>query len=46
MVERTRYSLDENEWLAAWHQGRSMSMKEAVAYALEKSPQRVTNLVS
>ncbi len=30
-----RAQLDEDAWMAAWEQGRGMTMEQAIAYALE-----------
>ena len=34
----TRAQLDEENWQTAWEEGRDMSMEEAIAYALEDTP--------
>ena len=38
-LERARLALGEAGYAAAWAQGQAMSSKEAVAYALEATPE-------
>ena len=37
-VSAARTQLDEAAWIAAWTEGRGMSLEQAVEYALEKEP--------